>query len=392
MKREHRRLVMTPGPTEVEEPVRRALAQPMTNPDVDGDFVRFYEGLAAKLGRLMGTAHPVLILTGEGMLGLEAAVASLVEPGEPVLVVSNGIFGRGFGDLVARYGGRPVMVEVPFDRPPAPEELEAALAAHPQIRVATLVHCETPTGFLNPVEELLPVLRAHDVITIVDGVSSLGADPVATDAWGVDLLLGASQKALSAPTGLAFLSVSDRAWEKMERRRQPIPGFYTNLLEWKRTWLDAADRSFPYTPAAALLAALDAACDAVLAEGLEQVLARHRRLAQAVRTALRGAGFRLFAPDAHAASGVTAFWVPEGVDERGFRQRLWEEQGVLMGGSVGEMAGRLWRVGHMGAGAREERLFRFMVALEAQCRAEGIGLQGSPAALFVEALQEEVGE
>src|SRR5690606_11323387 len=272
-----------------------------------------------------------LILTGEGMLGLEAAVASLVEPGEPVLVVSNGIFGRGFGDLVARYGGRPVMVEVPFDRPPAPEELEAALAAHPQIRVATLVHCETPTGFLNPVEELLPVLRAHDVITIVDGVSSLGADPVATDAWGVDLLLGASQKALSAPTGLAFLSVSDRAWEKMERRRQPIPGFYTNLLEWKRTWLDPADRSFPYTPAAALLAALDAACDAVLAEGLEQVLARHRRLAQAVRTALRGAGFRLFAPDAHAASGVTAFWVPEGVDERGFRQRLWEEQGVLMG-------------------------------------------------------------
>lgn len=111
-----------------------------------------------------------------------------------------------------------------------------------------------------------------------------------------------------------------------------------------------------------------------------------------MRTALRGAGFRLFAPDAHAASGVTAFWVPEGVDERGFRQRLWEEQGVLMGGSVGEMAGRLWRVGHMGAGAREERLFRFMVALEAQCRAEGIGLQGSPAALFVEALQEEVGE
>src|SRR5690606_41043649 len=102
---------MTPGPTEVEEPVRRALAQPMTNPDVDGDFVRFYEGLAAKLGRLMGTAHPVLILTGEGMLGLEAAVASLVEPGEPVLVGSNGIFGRGFGDLVARYGGRPVMVE-----------------------------------------------------------------------------------------------------------------------------------------------------------------------------------------------------------------------------------------------------------------------------------------
>src|SRR5690606_40568850 len=137
-----------------------------------------------------------------------------------------------------------------FDRQPAPDVLEAAPAAHPLLSVASLVDCETPTGFLSPVEVLLPVLRALDVITIVDGVSSLGADPVATDAWGLDPLLGASQKALSAPTGLAFLSVSDRAWEKMERLRQPIPGFYTNLLEWKRTWLDPADRSFPYTPSA----------------------------------------------------------------------------------------------------------------------------------------------
>lgn len=389
MEREQR-LVMTPGPTEVEEPVRRALARPTTNPDVDPAFVRFYHELTRKLARIMGTSNPVLILTGEGMLGLEAAVASLVEPDEPALVVSNGIFGRGFGDLVERYGGRPVLVESPFDRAPAPEELEAALAAHPQIRVATLVHCETPTGFLNPVEELLPVLQAHGVITIVDAVSSLGADRVEADAWGIDLLLGASQKALSAPTGLAFLSVSDRAWEKMEHRQRRIPGFYTNLLEWKRAWLDPADRSFPYTPAAATMVALDAACDALVAEGLEQVQDRHRRLAAAVRAALRGAGFRLFPPEAHAAAGVTAFWVPEGLDERAFRRRLWEEQGVLMGGSVGEMEGRLWRVGHMGAGAREERLFRFMRALEARCQADGVALKRSPAALFAQALQEGV--
>ena len=384
-------MVLTPGPTAVEEPVRRALARPVTNPDVDPAFAQFYDGLAKKLASIMGTSNPVLVLTGEGMLGLDAAVASLVEPGEPVLVVSNGVFGRGFGDLVARYGGVPVLVERPFDQVPAPEELEAALAAHPGIRVATLVHCETPTGFLNPVETLLPVLQAHDVITIVDAVSSLGADRVDADAWGIDVLLGASQKALSAPTGLAFLSVSGRAWEKMERRQRPIPGFYANLLEWKRAWLDAADRSFPYTPAAEAMVALDAACDALLAEGLEHAQARHRRLAAAVRTALREAGFRLFAPEAHAASGVTAFWPPEGIDERAFRRRLWEEQGVLMGGSVGEMEGRLWRVGHMGSGAREERLFRFMRAFEAQCRAYGIPLKGSPATLFVEALEEGVG-
>lgn len=391
MIREERRLVLTPGPTTVEEPVRRALARPVTNPDVDPAFVEFYDGLTKKLARIMGTSNPVLVLTGEGMLGLDAAVASLVEPGEPVLVVSNGVFGRGFGDLVARYGGIPVLVERPFDQAPAPEDLEATLAAHPGIRVATLVHCETPTGFLNPVETLLPVLQAHGVISIVDAVSSLGADRVDADGWGIDVLLGASQKALSAPTGLAFLSVSDRAWEKMERRQRPIPGFYANLLEWKRAWLDAAERAFPYTPAAEAMVALDAACDALLAEGLEHAQARHRRLAAAVRSALREAGFRLFAPEAHAASGVTAFWPPEGIDERAFRRRLWEEQGVLMGGSVGEMAGRLWRVGHMGSGAREERLFRFMRAFEAQCRAVGVPLHGSPAKLFAEALEEGVG-
>src|SRR5690554_1308459 len=377
---------MTPGPTEVEEPVRRALALRATNPDLDPDFFRFYDRLGEKLARLMGTRGRVLVLTGEGMLGLDAAVASLVEPDEPVLVVSNGIFGRGFGDLVTRYGAWPIYLESPFDRTPSPQQLKEALDAHPEVRVATLVHCETPTGILNPIQDLLPLLREHGVISIVDAVSSLGADPVQADAWGADVLLGASQKALSAPAGLAFLSVSERAWSKMERRATRIPGFYTNLLEWKKSWIDAPNRFFPYTPAAEAMAALDAACDALLAEGLDAVLARHRRLARAVRTALRGAGFRLYAPDEVAASSVTAFYVPEGVDDRAFRLRMWEEEGVLMAGSLAELEGRLWRVGHMGAGAREERLYRFLAALENRCRAEGLPLQGSPVDLFVHAL------
>ncbi|BAS29415.1 pyridoxal-phosphate-dependent aminotransferase family protein [Limnochorda pilosa] len=383
------RLLMTPGPTEVEEPVRRALGRPTTNPDLDPDFYRFYDELGQKLGRIMGTRRPVLVLTGEGMLGLDAAVASLVEPDEPVLVLSNGLFGRGFGDLVERYGARPVYVEAPFDQVLAPEKVEEALAANPRVRVATLVHCETPTGLLNPVEGLLRVLGEHQVISIVDAVSSLAADPVETDAWGADVVLGASQKALSAPTGLALVSVSDRAWEKVGRRKTRIPAFYANLLEWKRTWLDARDRFFPYTPAAAEMAALGAACDALLAEGLEAAFARHRRLSRAVRVALRGAGFRVYAPEEHAASSVTAFLVPEGVDDRAFRRRMWEEQGVMMAGSLAELEGRLWRVGHMGAGAREDRLFRFMRALEARCRADAVPLAGSPAELFLEALRKE---
>lgn len=377
------RLVMTPGPTMVDERVRRALALPLTNPDLDPEFARFYAELCRRLQGLLRTRSDVLVLAGEGLLGLEAAVASLVEPGDRVLCVANGVYGEGFAEFVRLYGGEPVLVPGPYDRPVEPRQVEEALARHPGIKVATVVHCETPAGLINPVQELCPLLKERGVVTVVDAVSSIAGEPLEVDAWGIDVALGAPQKCLSAPPGLAFLTVSADAWRAMEARRAPIRGYYLNLLQWRRSWLERGE--FPYTPSSADLAALAAAVALVEEEGLERVIARHRRIARAVRTAVRAAGLDLYPVEEAAAHAVTALRVPDGVDDADFRRLLWERHGVMIAGSWGPLAGRVWRIGHMGANARDEHVVACLAALDRALPEAGVRLRTSLAEAYLAA-------
>jgi aspartate aminotransferase-like enzyme len=377
------KLLMTPGPTMVPEQVRTAAASPMVNPDIDPDFFSFYDHLCAKLQKIFRTENSIIIMSGEGMLALEAAVLSFIEPGDKVLCLDNGVFGNGFIDLVRSYRGLPVILSKDHRSPFTVAEVEECIRANPDISVATLVHCETPTGLLNTLELIGPVLHRNGIISIVDAVSSLAGIPVLTDAWDLDVVLTASQKCLSATPGLSILSVSHKAWEKLHNRKTPAPGYYMNLAVWKSMWLD--QREFPYTQSVSDLYALDAAVSLALEEG-DQLFARHRHIGSSTRKALIAAGFHLFPENGAESDTVTAFFKPEDLPDEAFRDHLWHKYGVLIAGTFGPMSGKLWRIGHMGENAREEHIFRLFRAMDRSFADFGFSLSRSLASCFAEVL------
>jgi aspartate aminotransferase-like enzyme len=347
-------MLMTPGPTAVPKRVRDRLAESQPNPDIDPEFARFYGEVTEKLGEVYGTDDEVLILGGEGILGLEAAVASLVEPGEEVLCISNGIYGDGFADFVERYGGEPVTVEFPYTEG-LDADVVAEATADSDAALATMVHCETPTGLLNDIDPVLDVLDEAGVLSVVDAVSSLGGVPVPTEQ--VDVCLGASQKCLSSPPGLTTVTVSDAAWERVETVSEP--SFYTNLAPWRGV---AESGEFPYTHLAANVAALDESLELLLEEGLEDAYVRHERAAARCRERAADLGLELFVDDPSLSSPtVTALRVDGRAGD--LQERMRTEHDVVVATGLGEFADDVLRIGHMGHSARIETVDRAMDAL-----------------------------
>jgi aspartate aminotransferase-like enzyme len=344
---------MTPGPTAVPPRVRERLSDPMPNPDVEPVFFDLYDDVCGKLQRVYDTDDDVVVMGGEGILGLEAAIASTVAPDDEVLCVSNGLYGDGFADFVESYGGRPTLVTADYDGPLDLAAVETALEES-TFEVATMVHCETPTGALNDLEPVLELLDDHDVLTIVDAVSSLGGTPVPSDH--VDITLGASQKAFSSPPGLTTVAVSDRAWDVVERRDPP--SLYTNLLPWRET-----DEGFPYTHLVANVAALDESLSMLFEEGLDAVYERHETAAAHCRDRGADLGLDVYTEAELSAPTVTAFHLP-GEAER-LQRELAAEHDVVLATGLGDLAGDVLRVGHMGYNAEAEKVDRVMDALRA---------------------------
>ncbi len=348
------RLRMTPGPTEVPAAVRERMSEPTPNPDVEPAFFEFYRDLTAKLEAIYGD-DDVAILGGEGILGLEAAVASLVEPGDRVLCVANGLYGEGFADFVEMADGEAVVCDAPWNEPLDLERVESRLEEG-SFDAATLVHCETPTGALNDIEPVLDLLDEHDVISVVDAVSSLGGVPVPTER--IDICLGASQKCFSAPPGLTVCSVSDRAWQQIESFE--TDSLYTDLEPWR----DAADEEwFPYTHLAANLYGLDTAIDLLLEEGLESVFERHEAAARRCRERAADLGLSPFPGEARSSPTVTALEVDGGA--QALQETLAAKHDIVLATGLGDLEDDVLRIGHMGHNARLERVDRTMDALEA---------------------------
>ena len=349
-------LLMTSGPTAVPPDVRAAMARPIPNPDVEAEFTEFYRSLLEKVATLYDTDDEVLVLGGEGILGLEAAVASILEPGDEVLCLANGVYGAGFADFVEMHGGDATVHETDarwgFDVEAVKTRIEEG-----DFAAATMVHCETPTGLLNDLGPVLEVLQEAGVLTVVDAVSSLGGTSVPVE--DVDLCLGASQKCLSSPPGLTTVSVSDRAADRIESVEQDT--FYTSLEPWLDPDLSDAPALLPYTHLTSNLYALDASLDRLLDEGLETVHDRHERAAERCRELGRDLGLEPFPDEAFASPTVTAFEVDGNAGE--LQQRLQSEHGVVLATSLGEYADDLLRVGHMGYNADVEKVERTMDAL-----------------------------
>ena len=344
---------LTPGPTAVPPRVRDRLAEPALNPDVEPAFDDRYADVCAALQTVYDTDDDVVVLGGEGILGLEAAIASTITPGDRVLCVSNGVYGDGFADFVRQYDGEPTVVSADYDEPLDVAAVEAALAEH-EFAAATMVHCETPTGVVTDLEPILARLTDHDVLTVVDAVSSLGGMPVPSD--GVDICLGASQKALSAPPGLTTVSVSERAWDAVEAT-DPA-SLYTNLAPWR----DVSD-GFPYTHLSALVAALDESLAMLLEEGLDTVYARHESVAAHCRERAAEIGIDCYADPARSAPTVTALSLPG--EAARVQRDLADEHDVVLATGLGDLADDVLRVGHMGYNADFDRVDRAMDALAA---------------------------
>jgi aspartate aminotransferase-like enzyme len=373
-----RPLIMTPGPTYINEEVRNAMAQPITNPDLDPDFFEFYKGACGRLQKLLRTHNEVLILSGEAILGLEAACASLIEPGDRVLCIDNGIFGRGFGDFAKIYGADVVYYTVDYKKAIDIKALEEYLLKDNSFKAATLVHCETPSGITNPIDELCPLLKRYGILTIVDSVSAIGGEKLEVDQWQVDIALGGSQKCLSAPPGLTFLSISNDAWNKMSNRVSPIAGYYTNLYIW-RNWYK--DKWFPYTQPISDIFALNKAVEIILQK--EDFVERHSKIANAVRKCLTEAGLELYASNGYSNT-VTTIVLPTDITFTKLFDDMLNEQGVMIAGAFGFLKDKVFRIGHMGENCYEEKLYMTLKALNKVFKENNIILTGNLHELFVQ--------
>ena len=348
---------LVPGPTSVPEAVRQAYLEDYASADQEPEYLELYARVQGQLQQILGARGRLAIMTGEGMIGLWGALKSCIRPGERVLAVSTGVFGHGIGEMAASIGAEVRTVEHPYHEVLDPGAVDRAIRDFAP-RMVTAVHCETPSGTLNPVELVGALVRERGVpLFYVDAVASAAGAPVRADEWCIDLCLVGNQKALSAPPDLSAVAVSDRAWEVIAE--VGYPG-YDALSPYR----DALERGwFPYTPAWASLAALEQAAGLVLDEGLEQVFDRHRAAAGRCRERARAMGLELFCDEAHASPTVTALKVPEGVRWDELRRRL-AGRGLGVGGSLGPLAGRVFRVGHMGSQADAALVDRGMDVIE----------------------------
>jgi len=331
-----------PGPTPCPPQVLAAVAKPMIN-HRGRHFAELIGRVVERLKRFYRTQGDVLVLTASGTGGLEAAVVNTLSPGDRVLAVVIGAFGERFAAIAQAYGAEVVRLEYEWGRAADPDDVRRVLSRDPRIKAVLVTHNETSTGVTNPLKALAAVVREHERLLLVDAVSSLGAIPLETDAWGLDVVVTGSQKGWMVPPGLAFVSVSQRAWEA--HREAKMPRFYLDLGRHK----EALERGqTPWTPALSVLFGLDVALEMMEAEGLENIFARHARIGEMTRQGVKALGLRLLADERYASNTVTAVVVPDGVDERVLRRLLEDEYGVVLAGGQGKLSGKIFRIGHLG--------------------------------------------
>ncbi|MGN0694005.1 MAG: pyridoxal-phosphate-dependent aminotransferase family protein [Lentihominibacter sp.] len=373
--------IMTAGPTQVHESVRRARSLETTNPDLDPNFAEFYKETCDILQELLHSSGTAYILGGEGILGLEAACASLTEPGDRVLVIDNGIFGKGFADFVTMYGGEAVLYTCDYRRPVDPAALKEFLDKDSDFKYATVVHCDTPSGILNDLSKICPLLAEYGILTVADSVAGMFGEYLNVDECQIDILCGGSQKALSAPPGLSMVWVSDKAMKSMESRKTPVASFYANLLTFKTYY---EDKWFPYTMPISDIIGLREALDRVRAD--KDILARHERIASATRSAVKASGLSMYPVDGFSNT-VTVIEVPDGLTDSRILGTMRDKYGIMLSGCFDVLAGKVFRIGHMGENANLEDMTAVMEALDGTFADLGYTLKCSLKEAFIEAYE-----
>ena len=332
---------MAPGPTPVPPEVLAAGAAPVIH-HRGPDFRELMLRTLARLQEVCRTRNDVLLFTASGSGAFESAIVNLLSPGERVLVVTAGAFGDRWSALAAAYGADVHELRYGWGETPRSEDLRTRLE-ETGAELVVLVHSETSTGVVADVESLARLAREVGAVVVVDAVSSLGAVPLETDSWGLDVVVAGSQKALMTPPGLSLVTVSKAAWERSTRAA--MPRYY---FDWARMRAALETGSTPFTPAVTLVAALDVALGMLLEEGLESAFARHAALGRACREGAKAMGLELFSPDEERSAVVTAILTPDGVNARELVLELRDRFGITVAGAHGELGTRMFRIGHIG--------------------------------------------
>jgi pyridoxamine--pyruvate transaminase len=335
---------LSAGPTMAYPRVLAAQGKQITY-HYDPVFMEGFRRTERKVAEIFLTKSDILLMQGEAVLGLEAAARGLVRPGTSVLNLVSGVFGKGMGYWLKDFGAELHELEVPYNDSVDPADVERYLDEHPEIDLLTVVHSETPSGTLHDLASIGPIAHTHGVMTIVDCVSSLGGIEFRTDEWQVDIAVAAAQKCLGGPPGITLMAVNDAAWERIRSNPAAPRASFLSMLDWKEKWIDGG--IFPFTPSVADMHGIEACCDELLAEGLDNSIARHDLAARACRAGVRAMGLELWphSEDVTAAC-VTAIAVPNELTDVQVRAHCRERYGVMISGGQG--AGNLVRIGHMG--------------------------------------------
>jgi serine---pyruvate transaminase len=336
-----KRYLMTPGPTPAPPEVLAAIAQPVLH-HRGPDYKKLYSECLGRLREVFRTGEEVLLFGGSGTGAMESAVANLCSPGERVLVVSAGYFGERWASLATAFGADVDHLRYAWGEVPTVEDTAARLHER-EATTVFLTHSETSTGVVIDLQPFAAAVSEAGALSVVDAISSLGAVPLETDAWGIDVVASGAQKALMTPPGLAMTSASRAAWEKSATSASPR--YY---WDWERTRKGQSTLDAPVTPPVSLVAGLNVALGMLLEEGLEAAFERHRRLGRACREGLKAMGLELSSPDEDSSAVVTAARAPEGIDSDELVLLLRDRHGVTLAPGQGELKGKIFRIGHIG--------------------------------------------
>ncbi len=356
------RLLLGPGPSPVHPRVLRAMSTNVVG-HMDPEYFQVMDDCQAMLRDLYGTQNRVTFpVSGTGSAGMETSICNVVEEGDKVIVCIKGYFGERLADLADRYGAEVIRVEAPWGRTIDPADLKKTLDANPDAALVAIVHAETSTGVLQPLDEIGRLCKEHGALLLADCVTSLGGVPVKLDEWGVEVAYSCSQKGLSCPPGLAPLSMSERALGRVRERKGRAKNFYFDVDILSKYW--GAERAYHHTAPISMVYAIREGLRIIFEEGLSARFARHVLASGALQAGLEGLGLSMFAEAGTRNPTLNTVTVPKGVDEAAVRKSLLDEFNIEIAGGLGILAGKIWRIGMLGSGATQANVVYFLSALE----------------------------
>ena len=356
------RILLGPGPSSVHPRVLQAMTLPLLG-HLDPQFFRVMDDVCEMLRQVYRTENFMTVpLSSTGTGAMEAACVNLLEPGDAIIICRNGFFGDRLADIAQRCGAQTIILDFEWGQPVALPALADALEQHANVKAVGVVHGETSTGILTPLPEIVNLAHRHNALVVVDAVTSLGGHDLRMDEWDLDVCYSGTQKCLGAPPGLAPISFGPRAMQVINRRATPVQSFYFNLKDLESYWNQT--RAYHHTTPISMTYALRESLRMLLEEGIENRIRRHARVAAALRAGLEAMGIGLLAAAGYRLNPLTTALIPEGIEDATVRQRLLADYNIEIGGGLGQVRGRAWRIGLMGESAKETNVFALLSALE----------------------------